>query len=581
MQRRLQSSGMRPINALVDVTNYVMLEWGQPLHAFDYDVLVKRAGGKAPGIIVRPAKPGETLVTLDNIERKLTPETLVIADSAGPIALAGVMGGLETEVSSATRNILLESANFDLVSVRRTMRALDLPSEASLRFSKGIHPELVVPAVQRAARLLREHAGGVVCRGIADSYPRKPAPQVIDLSLREVRRLLGFEVPPAEVKRILSALEFTVEPTGGDNLRVTTPANRLDIQAGQADLIEEIARLYGYDRLPATLLADPLPPQVGCPDLDREERARDRLATLGLQEIITYSLTTAEHEAPIAPPNVEYLRLVNPISTERVVMRHTVLAGVLDVVAANLKHSGDVAVFEIGCVYLPGKGAKLPDEPRRLAIAVTGPRARAFWQDPLSGSEAKLDFFDLKGLIEALVADLHIAAVGFRRAVAPFLHPGRSAELLVNGTAIGSFGELHPRTARVFDLADRSVLVAELDLDALLSALPERFPYQPVPRFPAALRDVAVVVPQDFSAERVTAEIRAAGGELLRDIRLFDLYRGPSIPPGTKSLAFALSYQADDRTLADKEIDKLHKKVEDRLVHVLKASIRGKEEKQN
>jgi phenylalanyl-tRNA synthetase beta chain len=228
---------------------------------------------------------------------------------------------------------------------------------------------------------------------------------------------------------------------------------------------------------------------------------------------------------------------------------------------------------------LPGKQAGLPDEPRRLAIAMTGPRSPASWQDSLSTNVPKIGFFDLKGLIESLLSDLHITGVDYRRAAVGYLHPGRSADLLINGSPLGSFGELHPRTAQTFDLTDRSVMVAELDLEALLAALTDRFPYEPVPRFPAALRDVAVVVPQDATAERVVADIRAAGGELLRDVRLFDLYRGPSIPPGTKSLAFALSYQADDRTLADKEIDKLHKKVEDRLVHVLKASIRGKESK--
>jgi phenylalanyl-tRNA synthetase beta chain len=575
MQQGLQSAGMRPINAVVDVTNYVMLEWGQPLHAFDYDVLVKRAGEKAPAITVRTAKPGETLKTLDNIERKLTPETLVIADTVGPIALAGVMGGLETEVAPATKTILLESANFDAVSVRRTMRALDLPSEASQRFSKGIHPEIVVPAVERAAQLLHEYAGGVIGRGIADTYPRKAEPQTIELSLGAISRSLGIEIPLAEVKRILTALDFKVEPHGSGGLSVTVPPNRLDIQVGEADLVEEIARLSGYDKLPATLLADPLPAQLGCADLEREEQARDRLVTLGLQEVITYSLTTAERESPLNPPAAEYLTLVNPISTERSALRHTLLAGVLDVVAANLKHGDSVSVFEIGCVYLPKSGQKLPDEPRRLALAITGPRTQLFWQDSLTKSAA-VDFFDLKGLIEALLVDLHVAGASYRRASATHLHPGRSAELVLKDRSLGAFGELHLRTARAYDLGDRSVLVAELDFDTLLAAMPERFPYEPVPRFPAALRDIAIVVPESITAERVMTEIRAAAGELLGDLRLFDLYRGPSIPEGTKSLAFAIAYQASDRTLAEKEIDKLHKKIEDRLMHVLKASIRGK-----
>jgi phenylalanyl-tRNA synthetase beta chain len=595
MQRRLAAAGMRPINNVVDVTNYVMLEWGQPLHAFDYDVLVRRAGGRAPSIVVRPARQGEVLVTLDKAERKLTPETLVIADAAGPVALAGVMGGLETEVSASTTNVLLESANFDLVSIRRTMRALDLPSEASLRFSKGIHPELVAPAADRAARLLKEHAGGTVCQGMAEDYPGKPAPLVVDLRASEIRRILGVAVPLGEVTRILRALEFQVEPAGGDALRVTCPPHRTDIQAGAADLIEEVARVYGYDRLPATLLADPLPEQTGNADLEREERVRDRLIDLGLQEVITYALTTPEREAPLLSAvagvcdpgtglteagysKTDYVRLLNPISSERVVMRHTVLAGVLEVVALNVKHTDTVKVFEVGSVYRPRAGEKLPDEPRRLAIALTGKRQQPSWQDAANGAGGDVEFFDLKGVVEALAGGLHLPDVSYRRAAAaPHLHPGRAADLLLGGQAVGSFGELHPKVAKAFDLGGRAVLAGEFDLDALLAAVPERFAYAPVPRFPAALRDVAVVVAEDVTAERITAEVRAAGGELLRGVRLFDLYRGPSIPEGTKSLAFALTYQAEDRTLTDKEVDKAHKKIEDRLKHVLKAQIRGQE----
>jgi phenylalanyl-tRNA synthetase beta chain len=576
MQRRLAATGMRPINNVVDITNYVMLEWGQPLHAFDYDFLVKRAGGKAPAITVRRAKPGDILVTLDGVERKLSPDTVVIADAAGPVALAGVMGGRDTEVSDKTTNILLEAANFDLVSIRRTMRALDLPSEASVRFSKGIHPELVAPAASRTARLLSEHAAGRVAPGIADIFPGKPAPQTIELRMSEVKRILGIDVPPLEVTRILTALEFKVESAGNDLLRVTTPPNRLDIQSGAADLIEEVVRIYGYDRLPATLLADPLPPQTGNAELEQEERVRDRLVDLGLQEVITYSLTTPDREAPLNPPTADYVTIVNPISTERNSMRHTVLAGVLEVVAFNLKHGDTVKVFEVGSAYLPRDGQKLPDEPRRLAIAITGKRSQPSWQDGAT-PVGEVDFFDLKGLVESLVEDLHLPKVAFQRSTVPHLHPGRSADLLVAGKPVGSFGELHPKMAKTFDLAGRAVQVGEFDLEALLAAIPGRFPYSPVPRFPAALRDVAVVVPDDVTAERVLGEIRTAGGDLLRDVRLFDLYRGPSIPEGTKSLAFALTYQADDRTLTDKEVDKAHKKIEDRLVHVLKGQIRGKE----
>jgi phenylalanyl-tRNA synthetase beta chain len=585
MQRRLTYAGMRPINNIVDITNYVMLEWGQPLHAFDYDVLVKRAGGKPPVITVRPARPGEVLTTLDNVRRELTPDMLLIADEAGPIALAGVMGGAETEVTAQTTNVLLESANFHFVSIRRTMKALNLPSEASIRFSRGIHPELVRPAAERAAELIHQHAGAKVCRGIVDTYPGPLPPQVVLLTMAEVRRLLGLDMPVEEATRILEALEYRVERAGPETLRVTVPAHRLDVQAGAADLIEDLVRIHGYDRLPATLPADQLPRQHANVPLAFEEQVRDILVRAGLQEVITYALTTPHREAPLGLPEADYVTLLNPISQDRVVMRHSVLAGVLEVGSANLKHTADVRLFELGPVFLPRAGQKLPDEPRRLALLMTGRRHAEFWTDSSSGapvSAQALDFFDLKGVIEALVSDLHLHEVAYRRAEAKYLHPGRAAELIVGKRAVGAFGELHPRIAEALaqqkefkELAERVLLVGELDVEALQEAVPGRYTYTPVPSFPPALRDIAVVVEESVTAERLVAEIRAAGGDLLRGVRLFDQYRGSSIPPGTKSLAYALTYQASDRTLTDKEVDKAHKKIEDRLKHLLKAQIRG------
>jgi phenylalanyl-tRNA synthetase beta chain len=579
MQRRLTYAGMRPITNIVDVTNYVMLEWGQPLHAFDYDVLVRRAGGKPPVITVRPARAGEVLTTLDNVKRELTPDILLIADSAGPIALAGVMGGAETEVTAQTKNVLLESANFDFVSIRRTMKALNLPSEASIRFSRGIHPELVQPAAERAAELMRQYAGAKVCRGIVDTYPAPLPPQVILLTMGEVRRVLGMDMPVEEATRILEALEYRVEREGPETLRVTVPAHRRDVQAGAADLIEDLVRIHGYDRLPATLLADQLPRQHANVPLAFEERVRDILVSAGLQEVITYALTTPQREAPLGLPQMDYVTLLNPISQDRVVMRHTVLAGVLEVARENLKHTGDVRLFELGPVFLPREGEKLPDEPRRLALVLTGRRHAEFWADSATdtagGAGQTLDFFDLKGVIEAMASDLHLPEVSYRPSQTKYLHPGRAAELVVAGRAVGSFGQMHPRVAEAYELGDRDVLVGELDVEALQTAVPGRYTYTPVPRFPAALRDIAVVVEESVTAERLAAEIRAAGGELLRGVRLFDLYRGGSIPPGTKSLAYALTYQAEDRTLTDKEVDKAHKKIEDRLKHMLKAQIRG------
>jgi phenylalanyl-tRNA synthetase beta chain len=440
----------------------------------------------------------------------------------------------------------------------------------------------VKPAAERAAELMRQHGGATVCGGIVDVYPRPVPPRVIDLKMSEVRRLLGMDLPRPECVRILRALEFQVEEVGTDALRATAPPHRLDIQEGPADLIEDLVRLHGYDRLPATLLADQLPPQRTNQPLVFEERLRDRLVSLGLQEVITYSLTTEEREKSLEglgaltqPRSLgEYVRLQNPVSSEREVMRHSVLASVLDIAATNLQHTNEVRLFEIGSVYLPQPEKKLPEEPRRLALVVCGQRQDGFWQ--ANDDSALMDFFDLKGVIEGLLKDLHFSKTLCRPAGLPALHPGRSAEVMVGGEVVGHFGELHPKVAETFGLGGRAVQVGEFDLETLRVALPFRHLYQSVPRFPAALRDIAIVVEESVPAERVEHEIQLAGGALLRKVRLFDLYRGDSIPAGTKSLAYALTYQAEDRTLKDTEVDKAHKKIEDRLKHVLKAQIRGK-----
>jgi phenylalanyl-tRNA synthetase beta chain len=572
MRSRVQYAGMRPITNAVDVTNYVMLELGQPLHAFDYDVLVKRAGA-TPTITVRPAKAGETLKTLDGQVRELSPEDLLIADTAGPIALAGVMGGLETEVTDATKTILLESANFDSVAVRKTARKFNLFSEASGRFTKGVHPEVAKTAALRACQLFHRHAGGEVLAGLVDNYPAPLPPQVVDLKRTEIERLLGVPMPDGEVERILTALQFKLEPNPW-GWSATVPPTRLDIQVGPADLIEELARVSGYDRLPGTLIADEIPtPRTDRP-LELEEHVRDLLADAGLQECVTYSLSSVELESRIVSNGSNYVTLLNPISPERAVLRQSLLPGLLEVARRNLESAESVVLYELGPVYLPEK--PLPSEPKRLALVLSGRRTTAAWDDPQGAKPTAYDFFDLKGLLESLAADLHLTAT-VRKATAPYLHPGKSAEWVGGGKDVGAFGELHPKVTVAFGLADRAVLVAECDLDALIAAVPERFPYKPFSTHPPAKRDLAVIVPADTPAEAVRGEILAAGGDLLTACALFDLYTGDSIPAGTKSLAFALTYQAPDRTLGDKEIDKAHLKIEGRLKHVLKASIRGKE----
>jgi phenylalanyl-tRNA synthetase beta chain len=393
--------------------------------------------------------------------------------------------------------------------------------------------------------------------------------------VEEVSRLLGVNISEKEVLGTLHALEFQVERDAPGTLLVHVPPHRLDVE-GSADLIEELVRIHGYDKLPASLMADTLPEQHTNRPLVLEERVRDTLVAAGLQEVIAYSLTMPEREQPLGITEGDYVRLKNPISPERSVMRRTLLAGLLDIVRDNVRQTNDVRVFEVGPVYLPKAGQRLPDEPRRLALALTGRRWSEFWAEGTQTPPA-LDFFDIKGVIEALLSELHVPDVSYRPAKVPYLHPARTAEVLIQDKGVGTFGELHPKVAPAYELAGRTVLAGEFDLEAILAAVPERYTYTRIPPVPAALRDIAVIVEEAISADQVAAAIRQAGAPLLRGIRLFDLYRGPSIPPGTKSLAYALTYQHEEETLTDKDVDKVHRKIEDRLKHVLKAQIRGKD----
>ena len=559
MRRRLRLAGIRPINNVVDVTNYVMLEWGQPLHAFDYDVLVRRAKG-VPQITVRPAKTGELLTTLDGVVRPLAPERLLITDAAGPIAIAGVMGGAETEVTDATRAVLLEAANFHFVSIRKTTQALKLPSEASARFGRGVPPSAAAPAALRATELMRELGGGRIARGVADCYPAPQVPSVVVLTTDEVRRILGMDLSRAEIERILTALEFRCEPQGETGLCVTAPDHRLDIGTGvtgAADLIEEVARIHGYDRIPVTEMADRLPPQRDIVPLNLEEQTRDLLAVAGLQEVITYRLTTPQREAQLTPGNDSpaeraYVRVANPISADRVVMRQCLLPGLLEVMAHNARLRDRLWFFEIGPIYLPSGATKLPAEPRRLAIGMAGRLASASWRDP---DPSRTDFFDLKGVVEALLRGLHLGAARFEPTTHPTFAPGRTARLIVEEHEVGFLGEVHPQVRAAFDLPPGPVCLAELDLEELLARVPLTHRVAPVPRFPPALQDIALVVDDGVTAADLTAVIRSAGGPLLADARLFDVYRGQQLPSGKKSLAFSLVFQAADRTLTDAEVE--------------------------
>ena len=571
MQRRLLLAGMRPINNIVDITNYCMLEMGQPLHAFDYQKL-------HGGIVVRRAAPGERMQTLDGLERMLTEDMLLITDDSGPIALAGVMGGATTEVSERTRHILLESANFYSISIRRTSQALRLASEAAQRFGRGVDSALTLPTLVRASRLMEELGGGTRHTAIADTYPQPPRPRQITLRATEVRRTLGMDFSVETMQRILSALAFQCTPQmddGEPRLEVEVPSHRLDVSIA-ADLIEDIARIHGYEAIPLTLIKDVLPPQRSQPLLAGLEQTRDVLVGCGLTEIISYGLTSLDSvsRAQVDGPPVEasaYIKVANPISQEREFLRQSLLPSMLETLRTNSRYRQRMALFEIGRVYLPQPGAELPLEQRRLAIALTGPLLPASWYD----GEAPPHFglAHLKGITETLVQRLHVPGVHFVAAPHPSLHPARSATLQLADTTLGIMGEVHPQVCERFDLPEQAVALLELNLDMLLAhRRPRR--YQRISRFPAALQDMALVLDADIPAQTVQETLRAAGGDLLRQVELFDLYQGEQIPAGKKSLAYALTFQAEDRSLTEDEVLQLYQRIQQHAAATLGAELR-------
>jgi phenylalanyl-tRNA synthetase beta chain len=586
LQQRLLRAGMRPINAVVDATNYVMLELGQPLHAFDYAALRPEGGkvgksgkgakaGKLPLIRVRPARPGEKMKTLDGVERTFDERMLLVTDGGGPVSIGGVMGGQESEITEATRSVLVEAASWEFLNTRRTSQLLKLRTEAGDRFGKRLDPDVALLANLRCAHLIAELCGGTVHAEVGDLYPHPRTQAPVELKPEFVTRLLGVEVAPAEIVRILRALEFTVQ--GQDPLVVTPPSHRMDISI-PADLVEEVGRIHGYDRMPATLFRDELPPQQRNLALEGTELVRDVLTGCGLDEVITYSMVSLDDERmlhPERPPvdEADYIRVQNPVSAERAHLRRRLLADGLNTVRNNLRFGRRAAIFEIGAVFLPRAGEALPDEPARLCALLSGPRQPASWLDGDHG--AGFDFFDVKGLVETLLERLEVRDVSWDYGADAAYHPGRSAVLKVGGAPVGQLGELHPRVAVAFGLPAQPVCAAELELPALLHQWREDRQMAPLSSHPPVYEDLAFVVEEPVPAERVRALIAETGRPLVRDVTLFDLYRGDQIGTGRKSLAYALTYQADDRTLTDEEVAKVRSRIVKRLESELQAQLRA------
>ncbi len=566
MQERLLACGQRPINNIVDITNYVMIEYGQPLHSFDYD----RIKGKK--IIVRRATAGEIIISLDGVERKLSRDTLVIADEQRAVAVAGVMGGANSEVTESTGAILLEAANFQPASIHYTSRHLSLTSEASMRFERGISPDMTIPALKHATQLIMQLGGGEVARSIADVYPGKRETKPILLSTDEVKRILGIEFSLDQIVGTLTSLGFECQAKSSQ-INVITPYWRSDIKLA-VDLIEEVARVVGYDQIPITMLSQPLPRQNPEPILSLKKRIRQSLVGYGFQEVITYSLTGLDMlshlTAEPAPPDPMPLRVANPMTADQEYLRPNLRANLLDVLEANLRHEeSGIKLFELGKIYLP-KEEGLPAEPEVLCGIMSGTKVEESWL----GGDALFDFYDAKGIVEGLLNHLGVE-VNFASGNDAGLHPTRQATLVITdknlSVRLGVVGELHPKVADAFEISE-PVCLFEINATALLPFTTSHKMFQLIPRFPSTVRDLALVVDAEITHQKVVDIIR--GFSLVSEVTLFDVYSGTQVAAGKKSLAYRLVYQSPTHTLTDEEVNQVQQQILKKLSGELGATLR-------
>ncbi|MGM7720904.1 phenylalanine--tRNA ligase subunit beta [Metabacillus sp. Hm71] len=563
MQTRLMAAGIRPHNNVVDITNFVLLEYGQPLHAFDYD----RFGSKE--VVVRRAKAGEKIVTLDDQERTLTTDHLVITNGTEPVALAGVMGGANSEVQSDTKTILLESAFFNGQRIRIASKDHGLRSEASARYEKGVDPNRVKAAAERAAQLISLYAGGEVLEGTVEVQSVSFKPVVVQTTVEKINRVLGMNISAEEIKSIFDRLQFGVE-VDNSTITVTVPTRRGDISI-EEDLVEEVARLYGYDNIPTTLPVGQAFPGKLTDYQHKRRKVRRYLEGTGLYQAITYSLTSEEKAAKYALELSELTKLALPMSEERSVLRLSLLPNLLEALKYNVARQIDqVALYEIGSVFLSQGKDLQPLEKERLSAAVTGLWHTHSWQ----GEKKPVDFYVVKGIIDGL-ADLlgltnHIL---YKQAKRDGMHPGRTAEIFLGDKLVGFIGQVHPSVQKQLDLSETYVF--ELSLVDLLTVEVEETRFEVIPRYPSITRDIALVVEQDVVAGDIKQIITQAGGNMLKEVAVFDLYEGDRLEEGKKSVAFSLRYFDPERTLTDEEVTKAHENVLRTVEEKIGATLRG------
>ena len=556
MQRKLIEAGVRPINNIVDITNYVMLELGQPLHAFD---LSKLTTGK---IVVKNAVDGEKFTTLDNIERTLDKDMLVITDGEKSLALAGVMGGLNSEIDDNTTEVLLEGASFKSENIRATSKKLGLRTEASSRYEKGIDTNLAEEAVNRAAQLIEILGCGTVDKGIVDIYPTKPEVKTLVVNPQRINKLLGVEIPMDQFVGILESLEFKCNLVSSDKLEIEVPSFRLDMEQ-EADVFEEIARIYGFENIPSAQLEGNATAGVKTAKQKFMDNVKNTATSIGLNEILTYSFVSPRGvdkiQLPYDDKKRNFVTLINPLGEETSVMRTTMMPSMLDVLYTNISRKVDRAwAFECGHTFTPQNG--LPKEHNHVCIGMYG---------------KETDFFALKGVIETIAKN-----VGFENyEIIPeknnsTFHPGRCAKIEYNGIYVGTFGELHPNVIENYSLGQR-VYIAELDLDVIFENSSTNIVYNPLPKFPSTSRDIALIVKDDIYVKDIEDIIKANGAGLVEEYKLFDVYKGAQIEEGHKSIAYSITYRSKEKTLTDEDVAKVHDVILRELSEKLNANLRS------
>ncbi len=563
LQQRLESVGIGVINNIVDITNFVLMEYGQPLHAFDYHKLTENR------IVVRSATDGEHITTLDEVARKLTPDMLVIADAEKPVALAGIMGGYDSEITETTCDVLLESAYFNPSSIRATAKALGISTEASYRFERGADPGVVLAALDRAAQLIAELTGGTICDGIVDVYPGQQPLTEIQLRPERVNFVLGTTIEAAEMVQILNRLGFDVDATG-DVYQVVVPTFRSDVTR-EIDLIEEIARVYGYDNIPTTLPKGDIPVPTSNPKTEVRRRIKHFLRAAGMMEAVNYSFCDPNCFDKIRLKANDLLRntlqLRNPLSPEMSVLRTTLMPGLLENAQRNRNHQIDtIALFEIGGVFIHDSEET---EPERVTGVLAGQIGEGVYSDPYRSP----DFFDIKGLVEGMLEVCGIVDSTLQKADIPTFHPGRNAEVLLGDKQIGVFGEVHPEVLENYDLPYKAYLF-EFDLEGLADAAIFTKRSEPISIYPKVARDLAIVVDKAILSDMPTELIYTTGGDAVDSVRLFDVYEGEQVPEGKKSLAYTITYHSATETLTDKAVNALHDEVVKCLNRELGAELR-------